>query len=179
MTQLDEKLGRCCCRCRHRAPRPRSTALSALPAGACPTGFRYALEVRHRSWLAPETLPKLLELLQRTAVPSAWCSTPGCPLSTRSPRLRRTSAGWAAARTSPTTTSAHVRINRDASWTAGPSRSAATSQGVYRLRLLQQPLPGPLAGLGARAADAADRGRVSLVSASPHARRTSLRGAVT
>jgi uncharacterized protein YecE (DUF72 family) len=33
-----------------------------------PTGFKYALEVRHKSWLAPAVLPKLLALLHRRAV---------------------------------------------------------------------------------------------------------------
>jgi uncharacterized protein YecE (DUF72 family) len=33
-----------------------------------PTGFRYAVEVRHHSWLTKETLPKLVGLLQRLGV---------------------------------------------------------------------------------------------------------------
>jgi uncharacterized protein YecE (DUF72 family) len=33
-----------------------------------PTGFRYALEVRHRSWLAKDKLPKLVALLQRREI---------------------------------------------------------------------------------------------------------------
>jgi uncharacterized protein YecE (DUF72 family) len=35
---------------------------------ALPSGFRYALEVRHRSFLVKETLPQLLALLQRQGV---------------------------------------------------------------------------------------------------------------
>jgi uncharacterized protein YecE (DUF72 family) len=42
------------------------TLTSFLPG--LPSGFRYALEVRHRSWLAKDTLPKLLGLLQKHAV---------------------------------------------------------------------------------------------------------------
>ena len=69
---------RCCCRCRPSGARARWPTLKKfLPV--LPPGFRYALEVRHKSWLAKDTSADLTELLRSTASRSAWCSTPGCP----------------------------------------------------------------------------------------------------
>ena len=62
-----KSLVRCCCRCRRRGARAALDTLTRfLPS--LPSGFRYALEVRHRSWLAKDTLPRLLGLLQKHAV---------------------------------------------------------------------------------------------------------------
>jgi uncharacterized protein YecE (DUF72 family) len=62
MTQLDQKLGPLLLQ---MPPSYNATNLDALAAflETLPTGLRYALEVRHRSWLQVETRAKLLALL--------------------------------------------------------------------------------------------------------------------
>jgi uncharacterized protein YecE (DUF72 family) len=79
-----------------------------------PTGFRYALEVRHRSWLAKETFAKLLELLRRQGV--ALCLVQHAWM----PHLDEITAPFAYIRwlgrreDIPDDDYSHVRINRDA-----------------------------------------------------------------
>jgi uncharacterized protein YecE (DUF72 family) len=64
MTQLDQKLGPLLMQ---MPPAFAADQLDNLTAymDALPTGIRYVLEVRHRSWLAKDIKPKLLELLRR------------------------------------------------------------------------------------------------------------------
>jgi uncharacterized protein YecE (DUF72 family) len=67
MTQLDQKLGPLVLQ---MPPGWTASGMDALHSylGSLPTGFRYVLEVRHRSWLVPETLHGLLTLLQSRGV---------------------------------------------------------------------------------------------------------------
>jgi uncharacterized protein YecE (DUF72 family) len=67
MTQLDQKLGPLLLQ---MPPSFAATQMETLAAylQALPTGFRYALEVRHRSWLAEPVHAQLLELLLRQGV---------------------------------------------------------------------------------------------------------------
>ena len=67
MTGLDQKLGPLLLQMPPAFHVGQMDALTAFLQGL-PTGFRYALEVRHRSWLAKEALPGLLSLLQRQGV---------------------------------------------------------------------------------------------------------------
>lgn len=67
MTLLDRKLGPLLLQMPPSWGAGNLEVLSAFLAGL-PTGFRYALEVRHRSWLAADVLPRLLGLLERHAV---------------------------------------------------------------------------------------------------------------
>lgn len=46
---------------------------------ALPTGFRYVLEVRHRSWLSPEAFPKLLDLLREQSIALCLVQYAGMP----------------------------------------------------------------------------------------------------
>ena len=104
---------RCCCRCRHRGELEAFDTLTRfLPS--LPSGFRYALEVRHRSWLAKDTLPRLLGLLQKHAV--ALCLVQHAWM----PALDEVTAPfvyirWLGRREDiPDDDFSHVRINRDA-----------------------------------------------------------------
>ncbi len=106
---------------------------TAEPAG----GFRYALEVRHRSWLAKDTLPKLLGLLQKHAV--ALCLVQHAWM----PALDEVTAPfvyirWLGRREDiPDDDFSHVRINRDAqldSWSEqikGYLRAGLTVYGYF------------------------------------------------
>jgi uncharacterized protein YecE (DUF72 family) len=79
-----------------------------------PTGFRYALEVRHKSWLGKDMLPKLLTLLQKHGV--ALCLVQHAWM----PALAEVTAPfvyvrWLGRREDiPDNDFSHVRINRDA-----------------------------------------------------------------
>lgn len=79
-----------------------------------PTGFRYALEVRHRSWLGADMLPRLLGLLTRQGV--ALCLVQHAWM----PALDAVTAPfvyirWLGRREDiPDDDFSHVRINRDA-----------------------------------------------------------------
>ena len=149
------------------------TLTSFLPS--LPSGFRYALEVRHRSWLAKDTLPKLLGLLQKHAV--ALCLVQHAWM----PALDEVTAPfvyirWLGRREDiPDDDFSHVRINRDAQLDSWSEQIKGYLQGrPDRLRLLQQPLPGALAGVGARDADAADGSIESVASLKPSCAMTHL-----
>jgi uncharacterized protein YecE (DUF72 family) len=106
-----------------------ATYLQELPAG-----LQYAVEVRHRTWLAKEALPKLLALLDKhnTAlclVQHAWM-----------PRLDEVTAPftyirWLGRRADiPDDDFSHVRINRNAqldSWAAQITRYLSAGVIVY------------------------------------------------
>jgi uncharacterized protein YecE (DUF72 family) len=109
-----------------------STFMHDLPAG-----FRYALEVRHRSWLTKERLPRLLGMLQKQEV--ALCLVQHAWM----PKLdeitaRFTYIRWLGRREDiPDTDFSHVRINRDAqivTWAeqiAGYLRAGITVYGYF------------------------------------------------
>jgi len=67
MTGLDQKLGPLLLQMPPSYGAGQSEKLESF-LKALPSGFRYALEVRHRSWLAKDILPKLLGILARNAV---------------------------------------------------------------------------------------------------------------
>ncbi len=67
LSALDEKLGPLLLQMPPSWPAAQMETLATF-LRELPPGFRYALEVRHRSWLAAETLPKLLALLQGQGV---------------------------------------------------------------------------------------------------------------
>lgn len=67
MTGLGDKLGPLLLQMPPSFSAGLAGALTAF-LRALPTGFRYSLEIRHRSWLTTETLPKLLSLLQRQGI---------------------------------------------------------------------------------------------------------------
>jgi uncharacterized protein YecE (DUF72 family) len=99
-----------------------------------PTGFRYALEVRHRTWLSKETLPKLLILLQKLGI--ALCLVQHAWM----PRLDEVTAPFAYIRwlgrreDIPDDDYSRVRINRDAeldSWAEQIARYLNTGLTVY------------------------------------------------
>ena len=112
MTHLDRKLGPLLLQ---MPPSWGAGAFDTLTAFLqnLPTGFRYALEVRHRSWLAPAVLPRLLVLLQQRAV--ALCLAQ----STGMPALDEATAPfvyvrWLGRREDiPDDDFSHVRINRE------------------------------------------------------------------
>ena len=81
MTELDLKLGPLLLQ---MPPSFAATQLEALTAylQALPTGFRYALEVRHRSWLAEPFTSRCWSSCRDREWRCAWCSTPGCPALT-------------------------------------------------------------------------------------------------
>lgn len=85
-----------------------TTFLQRLPAG-----LRYALEVRHPSWLGKEILPKLLGLLQRHTIALCLTQYVGMPV------LNEATAPfvyirWLGRREDiPDDDFSHVRINRD------------------------------------------------------------------
>ena len=64
--------------------------------------------MRHRSWLAKDTFAQLSELLQKHAVALCLVQHAWMPALETTPRRSSTSAGWAAARTSRTTTFARA-----------------------------------------------------------------------
>ena len=112
MSALDQKLGPLLLQM------PPSWGAGALDTLASflpdlPSGFRYALEVRHRSWLTKDTLPKLLGLLQKHAV--ALCLVQHAWM----PVLDEVTAPfvyirWLGRREDiPDDDFSHVRINRD------------------------------------------------------------------
>jgi uncharacterized protein YecE (DUF72 family) len=112
MTHLDRKLGPLLLQ---MPPSWGAGAFEALVAffGNLPTGFKYALEVRHKSWLAPAVLSKLLGLLQRQGV--ALCLVQHAWM----PALNEVTAPfvyvrWLGRREDiPDDDFSHVRINRD------------------------------------------------------------------
>jgi uncharacterized protein YecE (DUF72 family) len=112
MTHLDRKLGPLLLQ---MPPSWGAGAFDTLAAflGDLPTGFKYALEVRHKSWLAPTVLSKLLELLQRQGV--ALCLVQHAWM----PALDEITAPfvyirWLGRREDiPDDDFSHVRINRD------------------------------------------------------------------
>ena len=112
MTQLDQKLGPLLLQMPPSFAAGAVRRADGLPGRACPPAFAMpSKSAIARGW-RQDTLPQLLDLLQQQGVALCLVQHAWMPRSTRSPRRSSTSAGWAAARTSPTTTSAHVRINR-------------------------------------------------------------------
>jgi uncharacterized protein YecE (DUF72 family) len=76
MTGLGEKLGPLLLQMPPSFPATEMAALESY-LGSLPGGFRYAVELRHRSWTGKETLPRLLERLRGhgvalTLVQHAW-----------------------------------------------------------------------------------------------------------
>jgi uncharacterized protein YecE (DUF72 family) len=99
-----------------------------------PTGFRYALEVRHRSWLTKETLPSLLALLQKQGV--ALCLVQHAWM----PKLDEITAPftyirWLGRREEiPDNDYSHIRIDRDgqiAAWAEQIDRYLRAGITVY------------------------------------------------
>jgi len=113
MTGLGEKLGPLLLQMPPSFGASQADALATF-VRALPTGFRYALEVRHRSWLAKEMLPRLLVLLQKQGV--ALCLVQHAWM----PKLDEITAPftyirWLGRREDiPDTDYSHVRIDRDA-----------------------------------------------------------------
>jgi uncharacterized protein YecE (DUF72 family) len=113
MSGLDQKLGPLLLQ---MPPAWSAGAFDALAGflGELPGGFRYALEVRHRSWLAKDSLPRLLALLRKHAV--ALCLVQHAWM----PALNETTAPfvyirWLGRREDiPDDDFSHVRIDRDA-----------------------------------------------------------------
>ncbi len=113
MTGLGEKLGPLLLQ---MPPSFSAAGMDVLTAclRSLPSGFRYALEVRHRTWLDGETLSRLLGLLQRQGV--ALCLVQHAWM----PRLDEITAPftyirWLGRREDiPDTDFSRVRINRDA-----------------------------------------------------------------
>ncbi len=113
MTLLDRKLGPLLLQ---MPPSWGASALETLTTFLrnLPTGFRFALEVRHKSWLSKDMLPKLLGLLQRQGV--ALCLVQHAWM----PVLDEVTAPfvyvrWLGRREEiPDDDFSHVRINRDA-----------------------------------------------------------------
>jgi uncharacterized protein YecE (DUF72 family) len=68
MAGLDDKLGPLLLQMPPWWTASGMDALTGFLAGLPSGGMRFALEVRHRSWLAAETLPRLLDLLQQHGV---------------------------------------------------------------------------------------------------------------
>jgi uncharacterized protein YecE (DUF72 family) len=112
MTQLDQKLGALLIQM------PPSFSAAQMPAlasflNALPTGFRYALEVRHSSWVKPEAKAALLALLRGYGV--ALCLVQ----HTWMPRLDEVTAPfvyirWMGRREDiPDDDYSHVRIDRE------------------------------------------------------------------
>ena len=100
------------------------TLTSFLPNSAEPaSAMRWKCGIAH-GWRRTRC-PSSWGCSRSTRSRSAWCSTRGCPPWTRSPRRSSTSAGWAAARTSPTTTSRTCASIGTPSSIAGRSRSRA------------------------------------------------------
>jgi uncharacterized protein YecE (DUF72 family) len=133
MAQLDRKLGPLLLQ---MPPAWGAGAFEALAAYLrdLPAGFRYALEVRHKSWLTPAMLPKLLGLLQGHAV--ALCLVQHAWM----PVLDETTAPfvyvrWLGRREDiPDDDFSHVRINRDAQldrWAEQIRRCLAAGLIVY------------------------------------------------
>ena len=113
IAQLDPKLGPLLLQMPPSWSAAGLDALTAYLAGL-PAGLRYVLEVRHQSWLRPDTLPKLLTLLQRHGV--ALCLVQHAWM----PALDEATAAfvyirWLGRREEiPDDDFSHVRINRDA-----------------------------------------------------------------
>jgi uncharacterized protein YecE (DUF72 family) len=133
MTGLGEKLGPLLL----QMP-PSFSAAQAEPLAAylreLPSGFRYALEIRHRTWLARETFPRLLELLRKQAV--ALCLVQHAWM----PRLDELTAPftyvrWLGRRQDiPDDDYSQVRIDRDGQldvWAAQIARYLAAGVTVY------------------------------------------------
>jgi len=112
MTLLDRKLGPLLLQ---MPPSWSANAFDTLTTflRELPTGFRYALEVRHKSWLSKETFPRLLELLQGQGV--ALCLVQHAWM----PALDKVTAPfvyvrWLGRREDiPDDDFSHVRINRE------------------------------------------------------------------
>lgn len=133
MTELDQKLGPLLLQM------PPSFAAGQFEPLAeylrwLPTGFRYGLEVRHKSWLGKENLAKLIELLRAQGV--ALCLVQHAWM----PKLDEVTAPftyvrWLGRREEiPDDDYSHVRINRDAqldSWAEQVGRYLRAGVVVY------------------------------------------------
>jgi uncharacterized protein YecE (DUF72 family) len=112
ITELDQKLGPAVMQMPPSFAANQFDNLAAYMA-ALPTGFRYVLEVRHRSWLTDTMLPKLLALLRSRGV--ALCLVQHAWM----PRLDELTCDyvyirWLGRREEiPDDDFSHVRINRD------------------------------------------------------------------
>jgi uncharacterized protein YecE (DUF72 family) len=112
MTHLDQKLGPLVLQMPPSFAATQMQALSAYLAGL-PVGLRYALEVRHRSWLAPAAHEALLELLRKHGV--ALCLVQHAWM----PHLDELTSDFAYIRwlgrreDFPDDDFSHVRLNRD------------------------------------------------------------------
>ncbi len=157
MTQLDRRLGPLLLQMPPSWSAAGFEALNAFLTGL-PTGFRYALEVRHQSWLRKDTFPRLLDLLQRQGV--ALCLVQHAWM----PALEVTTAPfvyirWMGRREDiPDDDFSHVRIDREAQldrWAEQVKRHLAAGLTVYgyfnnhyqghspaSVRALQARLPG-------------------------------------
>jgi uncharacterized protein YecE (DUF72 family) len=113
MTLLGDKLGPLLLQMPPAFSAGQMEDLTAFLQGL-PAGFRYALEVRHRSWLGKETLARLLGLVQQQGV--ALCLVQHAWM----PHLDEITAPftyirWLGRREDiPDDDYSHVRINRDA-----------------------------------------------------------------
>jgi uncharacterized protein YecE (DUF72 family) len=157
MTGLGDKLGPLLLQMPPSFSANQAGALSAY-LEELPTGFRYSLEIRHRSWLAKDALPKLLALLEKQAV--ALCLVQHAWM----PRLDEATAPftyirWLGRREDiPDDDFSKVRIPRDAqldAWAAQVARYLSAGVIVYgyfnnhyqghspaSVRALQTRLPG-------------------------------------
>jgi uncharacterized protein YecE (DUF72 family) len=113
MSALDQKLGPLLLQMPPSWPAGQMETLAGFMA-ELPAGFRYALEVRHKSWLGKDALPALLGLLRKHGV--ALCLVQHAWM----PRLDELTAPfgyirWLGRREDiPDDDFSHVRINRDA-----------------------------------------------------------------
>jgi uncharacterized protein YecE (DUF72 family) len=136
MSALDQKLGPLLLQMPPSWPAAEMDTLATF-LSELPPGFRYALEVRHKSWLAKDVLPRLLALLQTngvalTLVQHGWM-----------PRLDEITAPftyirWLGRREDiPDDDFSHIRINRDtqldawAEQVAGYLRAGTTVYGYF------------------------------------------------
>lgn len=133
MTLLGHKLGPLLLQ---MPPSWGATGFAALAAFLqhLPSGFRYVLEVRHRSWLGKDQMPRLLELLRKHGV--ALCLVQHAWM----PALDEVTAPfvyirWLGRREDiPDDDFSHVRINRDAQldrWAAQIRKYLASGRIVY------------------------------------------------
>ena len=112
IAQLDRKLGPLLLQ---MPPAWSAAGMDALTTylASLPAHFRYVLEVRHLSWLRPDTLSKLLTLLQRQGVALCLVQQAGMPVlgEATAPFIY---IRWLGRREDiPDDDFSHVRINRD------------------------------------------------------------------
>jgi uncharacterized protein YecE (DUF72 family) len=133
MTLLDRKLGPLLLQ---MPPSWSAAGIETLTSflGNLPTGFHYALEVRHQSWLRKDTFPRLLDLLRQQGV--AFCLVQHAWM----PALDEITAPlvyirWLGRREEiPDDDFSHVRINRDSQldrWAEQIRRYLAAGLTVY------------------------------------------------